>query len=96
MKQPHSELPWFIDIEESTEEFVAIGSKEVIVADISTILPGAKEDSEYIVQAANMFPEAVELLKYFVQRVEEGSIRSNTTYAKYKDFLTKLEEDENT
>lgn len=41
----------------------------------------------------SLFPEAVELIRYFVNRVEDGSIRSNTTYKKYKDFLDKLESD---
>jgi len=35
--------------------------------------------------------EAVELIQYFVKRVEEGSIRSKTTYKKYKDFLNEYE-----
>lgn len=34
--------------------------------------------------------EAIELLQYFVTRVEEGSIRSKTTYGKYKIFLEKI------
>ena len=34
--------------------------------------------------------EAVELLEYFTDRVEEGSIRSRTTYEKYKSFLAAL------
>lgn len=33
--------------------------------------------------------EAVKLIQYFVNRVEEGSIRSKKTYAKYKEFLDK-------
>ena len=35
---------------------------------------------------------AVELIKYFVQRVEEGSIRSRTTYNMYKSFLIDIGE----
>ena len=34
--------------------------------------------------------ESVELIQYFVNRVEEGSIRSKKTYAKYKAFLDKI------
>lgn len=34
--------------------------------------------------------EAVELIQYFVTRVEDGSIRSKKTYAKYKIFLDKI------
>jgi hypothetical protein len=30
---------------------------------------------------------AIELLQYFVDRVEAGTIRSKTTYRKYKSFL---------
>lgn len=30
--------------------------------------------------------EAIELIKYFVKRVEEGSIRSKTTYKNIKNF----------
>lgn len=33
---------------------------------------------------------AVKLLEYFVNRVEEGSIKSKTTYQLYKDFLNTL------
>lgn len=35
--------------------------------------------------------EALELLQYFVQRVEAGTIRSKTTYEKYKNFLDKIQ-----
>ena len=38
-----------------------------------------------------LLQEAVELIKYFVKRVEEGSIKSKVTYKKYKDFLIKYE-----
>ena len=34
--------------------------------------------------------EAIGLLEYFVNRVENGTIRSRTTYAKYKNFLAKI------
>ena len=34
--------------------------------------------------------EAIELIEYFVNRVEEGTIRSKITYGKYKTFLEKL------
>jgi len=33
--------------------------------------------------------EALELLQYFVDRVEAGTIRSQTTYNKYKNYLNK-------
>ena len=36
--------------------------------------------------------EAVELIKYFTTRVEEGSIRSKKTYTKYKNFLAKYDQ----
>ena len=52
-----------------------------------------KELSEYVVTAPNKFPEALKLIEYFVNRVEEGSIRSQITYLKYKDFLKSLEND---
>jgi len=35
--------------------------------------------------------EMLEALKYFVNRVEEGSIRSYTTYNKYKKLIEKIE-----
>ena len=35
--------------------------------------------------------EAIDLIRYFVKRVEEGSIRSVTTYRKYKEFLEKVD-----
>jgi len=31
--------------------------------------------------------EALEVIEYFVKRVEEGTIRSKVTYSKYKEFL---------
>lgn len=34
--------------------------------------------------------EALDLLQYFVDRVEAGTIRSQTTYKKYKDFLDNI------
>ena len=40
----------------------------------------------------NVFSEAIELLEYFVDRVDKGSIRSKTTYKIYKEFLTKIGE----
>lgn len=36
------------------------------------------------------YSKAIELIKYFVDRVEAGTIRSKTTYAKYKEFLASL------
>ena len=42
-------------------------------------------------QGTELFSEAVELIEYFVNRVEEGTIRSSKTYTKYKDFLSKIE-----
>ena len=38
-----------------------------------------------------MLNEAIELIQYFVDRVEIGTIRSHTTYGKFKDFLKKIE-----
>jgi len=52
-----------------------------------------KDLSKYVVTATNNFHKAIELLEYFTKRVEEGSIRSKTTYNKYKEFLKFLEED---
>lgn len=37
--------------------------------------------------ANEKFEKAKELLEYFVKRVEEGSIKSKTTYKLYKEFL---------
>ncbi|MDH5598971.1 MAG: hypothetical protein OEY34_07595 [Cyclobacteriaceae bacterium] len=36
-------------------------------------------------------PEMYEALKYFVDRVEEGSIRSKKTYKMYKDILNEID-----
>ena len=47
------------------------------------------EDKEIIKKQGELLSEAIELLKYFTDRVEIGSIRSKTTYKKYKDFLDK-------
>ncbi len=40
------------------------------------------------------FSEAIELIKYLVDRVEEGTIRSKVTYSKYKNFLQSLQQTE--
>lgn len=37
--------------------------------------------------------EALDLLQYFVDRVEAGTARSKTTYKKYKDFLDNINEE---
>ena len=44
-------------------------------------------------KAKKQLNEAIDLIEYFVKRVEEGSIRSKTTYTMYKDFLTKLKQE---
>ncbi len=36
--------------------------------------------------------EAIELLQYFTNKVEEGNIRSKKTYNKYKEFLKEFED----
>lgn len=38
----------------------------------------------------NSLKEAVELIQYFVDRVDAGTIRSKITYSKYKEFLSSL------
>ena len=43
------------------------------------------------IKEEKLFIEAIELIRYFVKRVEEGSIRSKTTYVKYKQFLEKVD-----
>jgi len=46
--------------------------------------------SEQIKKRDEIIEEATELIQYFVDRVEAGTIRSRTTYKKYKDFLDKI------
>ena len=46
-----------------------------------------KEEQE---KEKEILKEALELLQYFVTRVEEGTIRSRVTYKKYKTFLDKV------
>lgn len=36
--------------------------------------------------------EALDLLEYFTNRVEAGTIRSKTTYAMYTNFISKFKE----
>ncbi|HCT86241.1 MAG TPA: hypothetical protein DF296_13700 [Candidatus Margulisbacteria bacterium] len=38
------------------------------------------------------YKEAIELIQYFTNRVENGTIRSRTTYGKYKDFLNRIKQ----
>ena len=40
-------------------------------------------------QKEDLLDEAIQLIKYFLDRVADGSIRSKTTYRKYKDFMDK-------
>ena len=46
--------------------------------------------SNDVAELEKKYAEAVELLEYFTDRVEEGSIRSRATYEKYKSFLAAL------
>jgi len=59
--------------------------------DDDEVLGMAVGTPEYLSELFVDYDEALELLEYFVQRVEAGTIRSRTTYKKYKDFLTKVE-----
>ena len=38
------------------------------------------------------YKEAIELIQYFTNRVENGTIRSRITYGKYKDFLNRIKQ----
>lgn len=38
-----------------------------------------------------LYQEMLDALKYFVVRVEEGSILSRKTYAKYKELIERVE-----
>lgn len=42
------------------------------------------------VENEKLLSEAKELIEYFVKRVNEGTIRSKTTYAMYVNFLAKF------
>lgn len=46
---------------------------------------------DYSEQETELLIEAVELIKYFVNRVEAGTIRSVRTYDKFKNFLKKVD-----
>lgn len=45
------------------------------------------------VHAKTMLKEAIDLLQYFVDRVEAGTAHSKTTYGKYKEFLQRIKND---
>ncbi len=63
--------------------------KSSLRADPESFSQGFKKHQEL---TDKKFQEAKELIEYFVNRCEEGSIRSRTTYAKYKSFLDSLEQ----
>jgi hypothetical protein len=77
------DMGWSLAIQGSDDEDVKgmiVGTDEYL----EEILDGGDEER---------LLEALELLQYFVDRVEAGTIRSKTTYKKYKDFLNNINKD---
>jgi len=77
------DMGWSLAIQGSDDEDVKgmiVGTDEYL----EEVLDGGDEER---------LLEALELLQYFVDRVEAGTIRSKTTYKKYKDFLDNINKD---
>jgi hypothetical protein len=106
MKEPKSPLPWnIIDVTKKPDYYDSMGSYEVTcnttkswntVMDDQSYYNQAPElgDAEYIVQAANNFPEAIRLLKECVESMRIEFYDDLELQGKLNQFLTKLEEDE--
>jgi len=50
------------------------------------------KEKEVFTREEQLLMDAVQLIQYFVKRVEEGTIKSKTTYKMYKDFLNNYNE----
>ena len=86
MLQPKSELPWKLELEElRNNEFFLLNGMYDGSAFFCNI-----EDSQYVVQACNNFPEAIGLLN------ESKSFKRIADYEKWikkvEEFLKSLEE----
>ena len=63
--------------------------------ELTGMVVGTTEYVEDIFGDEERLLEALDLLQYFVDRVEAGTIRSKTTYKKYKDFLDNINNPDN-
>ena len=85
------DMKWNLAIPEGTSEDdevqgMAVGTPEYLSELLDTDTGDAVAEIRI---KKEQLKEALELLQYFVTRVEAGTIRSQTTYNKYKTFLDK-------
>lgn len=63
MKEPKSKLPWKLFNNDEDQCWIESGKKPFEFAVVEMEEAACLEDAEYIVQACNNFPKAIELLK---------------------------------
>lgn len=85
------DMGWSIAIPDASDDDeikgMVIGDEEYMDEMLGT------EESQLIAKDLEQYLEALDLLQYFVDRVDAGTIRSKTTYKKYKDFLDNINTD---
>jgi hypothetical protein len=71
--------PLIVDIIDKNEKVLCCFAQE-----------GSLQDAEYMVESWNNYQRALELLQFFVDKVESGKAKSFETYNIYKSFLNEL------
>lgn len=94
MKEHKLDLPLQLKVDEygNNAGYKVLDSKGYVVSEDAhyECYPFDKESIEYIVQSANLFPEAIRLLQILL----EENMCSVAGDKMIRDFLTKLEKDE--
>ena len=88
-----------VDVEELTQKMVEKvfenypeNNHPYLATSISLCEDFYKEGyNQCLEDSKDKFKEAIDLIQYFINRVEDGSIRSHTTYGKYKTFIQSLQ-----
>jgi len=87
------DMGWGLAIPDASDDEeikgMVIGDEEYM----DEVLDSSDEERHLIAKDLEQYLEALDLLQYFVDRVEAGTIRSKTTYKKYKDFLDNINTD---
>ncbi len=79
MKKPKNLLPWMLsksdlNVDTYSYQIEQIQDENLVIADIPCEEVGDKQDAEYIVQACNNFPKAVELLTKLSDQLHDPKI----------------------
>ena len=88
MKKPCSKLPFWL--QKSTGQVADCEGGVVVISDSKEDL----RDAEYIVQACNEFPRAIELLTECKYLLDMLNYEEHPVYEEVNEFLTKLKENE--